>query len=320
MEGIILNIESWLQKVLGLSPVLQQRVFTSFAVVLGIILLRKLFLTLLFSLSKHRPSHYYWRRNTWWLAFVLAMLLVGRIWFNFVDSLLTYIGILSAGIAIALQNPLSNIAAWLYIIIRKPFVLGDRIQLGSDAGDVIDISLFQFTINEIGNWIDGDQSSGRIIHIPNGRLWSEPLANYTMGFYYIWHEISLTLTYQSNWRKAKSIIEEIVNEKSKPLVADAERLYRQSSSKYLILYSKFTPLVYVRGRDNGILFTIRTICDPRSRRSLEQSIWEEILTAFEQHSDIQYAYQSTRLLIPQEPTAADPEQSAFFSKNHKKNE
>src|SRR3989442_7605528 len=88
-----------------------------------------------------------------------------------------------------LFRSLVNLAGWVFIIWRSPFALGDRIQIGQHAGDVIDVRLFQFTLNEIGNWVQADQSTGRIIHIPNGKVLTEVIANYSEGVQYIWHEI-----------------------------------------------------------------------------------------------------------------------------------
>ncbi|HAW79639.1 MAG TPA: mechanosensitive ion channel protein MscS, partial [Balneola sp.] len=68
-----------------------------------------------------------------------------------------YFGLLSAGLAIALKDPVTDLAAWMFIIWRKPFDVGDRIELGKSKGDVIDIRPFKFTILEIGNWVDADQ-------------------------------------------------------------------------------------------------------------------------------------------------------------------
>ncbi|NIP82375.1 MAG: mechanosensitive ion channel, partial [Gemmatimonadetes bacterium] len=92
-------------------------------------------------------------------------------------------------------------------------VVGDRIQIGAHAGDVIDQRIFQFIVLEIGNWVDADQSTGRIIHIPNGLVFREPLANYTRGMQYIWNEIRVLVTFESNWKRAKQILDEIVQER-----------------------------------------------------------------------------------------------------------
>lgn len=110
---------------------------------------------------------------------------------------------LSAGIAIALKDPITDLAGWVFILWWKPFEVGDRIQLEDNAGDVIVIRIFQFTIIEIGNWVDADQSMGSILHIPNSKVFLEVLANYSIGFNYIWHEIGVLVTFESDWQKAK---------------------------------------------------------------------------------------------------------------------
>ena len=66
--------------------------------------------------------------------------------------------------------------------------------------------IFMFTLMEIGNWVDADQSTGRVIHIPNGKVFKEVLANYSKGFQYIWNEIPVLVTFESNWKKAKEIL------------------------------------------------------------------------------------------------------------------
>ncbi len=103
-------------------------------------------------------------------------------------------GLFTAGLAIALKDPLTNLAGWLFIVFRKPFIVGDRIQIGPHAGDVVDIRPFQFTILEIRNWVDADQSTGRMIHLPNAKVFVEAQANYSLGFNYIWNEIVVRLT------------------------------------------------------------------------------------------------------------------------------
>jgi len=90
--------------------------------------------------------------------------------------------LLSAGIAIALKDVFVNLAGFIFIMWRQPLEVGHRIQIGEVAGDVVDIRPFQFTILEIGNWVDADQSTGRMIHIPNGKIFTENLANYHFGF------------------------------------------------------------------------------------------------------------------------------------------
>jgi small-conductance mechanosensitive channel len=210
------------------------------------------------------------------------------------QALATFFGLLSAGLAIALKDPIADLAAWGYIMWRRPFEVGERIQIGAHAGDVIDLRLFQFTLNEIGNWVDADQSTGRIIHIPNGRVFTEPVANYDKGFKYIWNEVPVVVTFESDWRKAKEILIRIAQKHAEHLTATAEQDLLAASRQYLINYTKLTPIVYTKGVASGVQLTIRYLIEPRRRRGTEHAIWEDILTEFALHADVDLAYHTVR--------------------------
>ena len=96
------------------------------------------------------------------------------------------------------------------------------IELGPNKGDVIDIRPFKFTILEIGNWVNADQSTGRVIHIPNHAVFTESLANYTSDFEFIWNEVQVLLTFESDWKTAKKMLVEIINEVSAEFIDQAE--------------------------------------------------------------------------------------------------
>jgi small-conductance mechanosensitive channel len=211
-----------------------------------------------------------------------------------VQSLATYLGLLSAGLAVALKDPIVDLIAWVFIVWRRTFEVGDRIQIGNYAGDVVDIRLFQFSLMEIGNWVDADQSTGRILHLPNEMVFTSVLANYTKGSQYIWNEIPVLVTFESNWEKAKSILREIARDHADEMSASAEVSFREAARKYLIQYDTLTSTVYTSVKDSGIMLTIRYLCEPRQRRDSAQSIWESILHAFEKHSDIDLAYPTQR--------------------------
>jgi small-conductance mechanosensitive channel len=187
-----------------------------------------------------------------------------------------------------------NIFAWLFILWRKPFELGDRIQIGEHRGDVIDQRVFQFTLAEIGNWVDADQSTGRVIHIPNGKVFSVMLANYSKGFQYIWEEIPVLITFESNWEKAKGILRKMAEKHSEHLSESAKERVKAAARRYLIVYKKLTPTVYTTVRDSGVLLTMRYLCEPKNRRGSTQDIWEDVLREFAYHDDIDFAYPTTR--------------------------
>lgn len=288
------NITKWFEQTFGLSSDVQTKIIATVVVIFILWLIRRIILTFAFRRNHDIRFRYRLRKTTVYIASIIGFLVLGRIWFEGFQSLATFLGLLTAGLAIALRDPLVHLAGWLFIVWRKPFEVGDRIQIGKNSGDVIDIRIFQFTIMEIGNWVDSEQSTGRIIHIPNGKVFTDVQANYTTGFNYIWNEIPVLLTFESNWKKAKEILSKIINKHAEHLSEPAQEKIKEASRKFMIFYTKLTPIVYTTVKDSGVLLTIRYLCDPRKRRSSEQDIWEEILDEFSKCSDIDFAYPTQR--------------------------
>lgn len=284
----------WLQTHLGISPELQLRIFATLGTVVGLWLLHKLILALVYRRVHDPWSRYRWRKSLTYVFMVAGIIIVGRMWFAGVQALATFFGLLSAGLAIALKEPVSNLAGWAFIMWRRPFEVGDRVQIGVHAGDVIDLGVFQFTLNEIGAWVQADQSTGRIIHVPNGKVFTDPVANYNKGFRYIWNEVPVVVTFESDWRKAKHILGKIALKHAEHLTAQAEQELLAASQQYLINYRKLTPIVYTNVVDYGVQLTIRYLIEPRKRRGTEHAIWEDILTEFADCQDIDLAYHTTR--------------------------
>src|SRR5213080_3310292 len=168
----------WLQSRLGISPELQLRLFATLATIVGLWLVHRIALGLVYRRVRDPWGRYRWRKGLTYVLVAAGVVIVGRMWFAGVQALATFLGLLSAGLAIALKDPVADLAGWAFIIWRGPFEVGDRIQIGPHAGDVIDLGLFQFTLNEIGAWVQADQSTGRIIHVPNGKIFTDPVANY----------------------------------------------------------------------------------------------------------------------------------------------
>jgi len=346
----------WLQTRLGISPELQLRLLATLATMVGLWLVHRIALSLVYRRVRDPRSRYRWRKTLTYLVYVAGIVIVGPMWFAWVESFTTIVGFLSAGLAIALKDPVSNLAGWAFILWRRPFEVGDRVQIGPHAGDVIDLGLFQFTVesfttivgflsaglaialkdpvsnlagwafilwrrpfevgdriqigphagdvidlglfqftlNEIGAWVQADQSSGRIIHVPNGKIFTDPVANYNKGFKYIWNEVPVLVTFESDWRKAKQILTKIAVKHAEHLTAEAEHDLLEASQQYLINYRKLTPIVYTKVVDSGVQLTIRYLIEPRKRRGTEHAIWEEILTEFAKCPDIDLAYHTVR--------------------------
>jgi small-conductance mechanosensitive channel len=147
---------------------------------------------------------------------------------------------------------------------------------------------------EIGNWVDADQSTGRVIHLPNSLILTDSIANYTRGFEFIWNEIPVMVTFESNWQKAKTLLVDIAEKHAAHFTKDAEKRIKEASKRYMIFFTALTPTVYTSVKDSGVLLTIRYLISPRKRRGSEQAIWEEILSAFAACTDIDFAYPTQR--------------------------
>ena len=297
---------------LGIPAHIQVNLFATILVVLLLWLIRLTIIKIVNKRTEDVRTRYIWRKTTTYVVAVVGILIIGRIWFIGFQTLTTFIGIFSAGLAIALKDAISNFAGWIYISWRRPFIVGDRIQIGDFAGDVIDINMFDFTLLEIGNWVKADQSTGRMLHIPNGKVFVEPVANYSQGFPFIWNEIPVLLSYESNWRKAKEILYEIIEQHTMKLSQKAEQKIREASEKFLIYYKKLSPIIYTTTQASGILLTLRYLCPPRERRGSEDAIWREILSRFAEHDDIELAYPTTRIysrLFEKQPAKQQFEES-----------
>ncbi len=289
------TVTQWIEQNLHLSLSLQEKLFYSLIVLTIIWAIRLIVLALVGRRTEDASALYRWRKNSEYVALVLIALLIGRIWIEDLQSAATFLGLLSAGLAIALQDPITNFFGWLFIIWRHPFEVGDRIQIGENAGDVVDIRYFQFTTMEIRNWVDADQSTGRVLHIPNRKVFSETLANYSKGFAYIWNEIPVQITFESDRQNAREILLAIAEKHAAHLSTDARERVREAARRYMINYEKLNPTVYTRVEASGVLLTVRYLCEPQQRRNSEHDIWEDILAAFDQQTDIEFAYPTQRI-------------------------
>ena len=288
------SLSDALSTYLGISETAFDKLVLSLFLLLVLVLLRRASAFVLERRLDDPARRYIATKTVDYLLGFVSVLVLLRIWLGGLSGLAASIGIVSAGLAIALHAPLTNLAGWIFLAVRRPFVVGDRIQIGEHAGDVIDLRLFAFSLVEIGNWVDADQSTGRILHIPNGQVFQQTVANYTQGFSFIWDEMPITVTFESDWRRAKEILTEIIQRHSVIESAHAQQEVRKAASKFLIKYEHLTPIVWTSVADIGVTLTIRYLTDPRRRRSTENAIWEDVLDAFWAADDIDFAYPTTR--------------------------
>ena len=287
----------WFTDILGPIEGVRANLALTLVIIVILGLLRWLVLRLVYRRWENARIRYHIRKLVTYFTVGMGLLALGLlVRFDF-SGLGTVIGLASAGVAIALKDLVAGLAGRLYLISRRPFEVGDRIQIGPHSGDVIDIRLFRFSLMEIGNWVEADQSTGRVIHIPNGFVLTEMIANYSKGFKYIWNEIAVLVTFESDWKKAKAILQAIADKHSADLSESAAESLRRASEKAMLFYSILTPKVWTRVADSGVCLTVRYLCEPRMRRSTEEVIWEEVLNRFANHADIEFAYPTVRRFL-----------------------
>jgi small-conductance mechanosensitive channel len=218
------------------------------------------------------------------IVFIIAVCL--QIWVTDTSSLIVSYGIIGAALAFALQDMFKNFVGGFLIIISSMFRVGDRISIDDKFGDVMDIGIMSTTLMEIRGWVSGDQPSGRLLFIPNGFVMNHALYNYTRDHSFVWDEISIPLTYDSDWKLAKDLILGIVTKETASMTKQADEEIERIGETYYLPKKVVDPSAYITLTDNWITLDVRYISDARSRRPLRARMSELILTAIEKEDRI----------------------------------
>ncbi|NQT46998.1 MAG: mechanosensitive ion channel family protein [Candidatus Omnitrophica bacterium] len=236
------------------------------------------------------------RKRSFYVAGLLMIGIVGIIWIKDLRGLTVVLSVIGAGLVVSLAEVFLCIAGWFLIITRRPFDTGDRIEFGGVKGDVIDIRLFQTSLLEIGNWVVADQSTGRIVHIPNSMIFKSPSFNYTRGFEFIWNEVKIVVTFESDWKKAKAIMVKQAQKEGNRIKEEVDKRIRHMSKHYLIYYEKLTPIVYTNIIENGVELSLRYLTQAKERRHTQDELCQKILDEFENEKGINFAYPTYRII------------------------
>lgn len=236
---------------------------------------------------------------------VTVILVLGlRIWVTDTSALIVSYGIIGAALAFALQDVFRNFVGGFLIIISGVYRVGDRIAIDNNYGDIMDIGVLNTTLMEIRGWVKGDQPSGRILSIPNGLVISHPLYNYTRDNSFVWDEISIPLTYDSDWRRAKDLILGIVTRETAAMTLQADAEIEQIGERFYLPKKVVEPSAYITLTDNWITLDIRYVSDARSRRVLRSRLNELVLAAVEDDDRITIASTTVTVTTVDDTTAS----------------
>jgi small-conductance mechanosensitive channel len=217
---------------------------------------------------------------------VAAVLAIGALWASRLQHAGTFAGLVGAGLAVALKDPLLSIAARIAIFIGHIYNVGDRIEMNKMTGDVIDVGFFYTRMMEVGNWISADQNSGRIIQFSNSMIFGNAVFNYTQNFGYIWDELELPLTYDSNIQAASEILLDVGGQYTDDFLKGAQTELRRMQRYFIVPNVEVKPAVYIEINSNWVSLKMRYIVDPRKRRDAKNYIWREVFQRVQGREDL----------------------------------
>src|SRR4051794_37653387 len=189
---------------------------------------------------------------------VILVLGVLSVWFDDPTRLTTALGLVTAGLAFALQKVVTAVAGYLVILRGKTFNVGDRITMGGVRGDVISLGFIQTTIMEMGQppavepntdpamWVRSRQYTGRVVTVSNDKLFDEPVYNYTRDFPYIWEEMSLPIAFTADAERVERILLEAAARHSVAVAEMSEEALAEMERRYVIKRAEIEPKVYYR--------------------------------------------------------------------------
>ncbi len=230
----------------------------------------------------------YNRRRIGRIVFVaLSIVILIPVFFSRIEYLPTILGLTSVGLIVSLKEITLNLVGWVLIHGSNGFEVGDRIEVDGIKGDVINIGIMRFTLIELYREYNSDQSSNRLIHFPNNVTVLQKIFVVSQKMDFVWDEMRLHLSLDSNWVKAETLCNEILRNESVLDNKILEEKTRELSKNYLVRLGKTTPIVYTTIEEGEILMSLRYLTPIREKRFHRSSVSKAVLSAFAKESDIQ---------------------------------
>lgn len=280
---------------LGVTPENGSKLLLTFAILLiGWVLSRLLgLLTGVATRGDRWPRLKFWSRQGVKIATALFVLLsVASVWFDDPARLTTALGLVTAGLAFALQRVITAAAGYVVILRGKTFNVGDRIVMGGVRGDVIALDFMQTTIMEMGQppsvqsdnpamWVRARQYTGRIVTVTNAKIFDEPVYNYSRDFGYLFEEITIPIKYDADRARAEAILLDSARRLTRKFAEIGEGEAAELQRRYFMREPDFEPRVFWRITDNWLELTVRFVTGDHGVRELKDALSRDILEAFD---------------------------------------
>lgn len=285
-----------------LDPVIQRVLIVVVGSVVVIVAFR-LFAAYLSTRVHDTDTRYRTRKIISALQYLTVVFVTAVVFKDQLGGLTVAFGVAGAGIAFALQEVIVSIAGWAAVSFGSYYRVGDRIELGGVVGDVIDIGMLRTTLMECGGWVRGDLYNGRIVRVANSYVFKDPVVNYSADFAFLWDELEIPVTLDSDLAHARTIIDETLEQTVGDYAAGAENAWKLMVTKYRIEDARVRPLVTMGFNENWAVFTARYIVDFQRRRITKDLLSTEILNRI-QASEGQVRVASSSLAISDFPRLA----------------
>lgn len=238
-------------------------------------------------------TKFWTRQGVSLLAAIVLILGLLSIWFNDPTRLATAFGLMSAGLAFALQQVITAIAGYFVILRGSTFTVGDRISMGGVRGDVMRLGFIQTTIMEMGQppsvqgadpamWVGSRQFTGRIVTVSNARIFSEPVFNYTRDFPFIWEEMAIPITYRADRVKAEAILLDAARRHATAASALAADAKAHLQERFGVDPIDLDPRVFYRITDNWLELTVRFVVGTHGIRNVKDAMSRQIIGALDE--------------------------------------
>lgn len=250
------------------------------AAVLGIVVIHITFRLLEKTLPRHFSRgdvRYRVRKFLVLCGYVIGILFMAILFGDRLGRLTFALGVAGAGIVVALQDVVAAIAGWFAIGVARLYIVGDQIQVGDTRGEVIDISLSRTTLMETGNWVSGDLYNGRIARIPNGSVLKGPVFNYSRGFRFVWDEIKVRFTLDSDHILAREILLQIAKENISDYVAKTEKSWKHITDDFKIANLRREPTVTLVVDGGCLEFTLSYVVDYLRQTGMKDQLFTRIV-------------------------------------------
>jgi small-conductance mechanosensitive channel len=283
------------------------------AAVVGIIVIYAIFSVLERTLPRHfgrADARYRARKFVAFFGYVCIVLFLGILFEDRLGRLSFAIGVVGAGVAVALQDVVASIAGAFSIGFSKLYTVGDRVQIGDTRGDVIDIGLLRTTLMETGNWVSKDLYNGRLVRIPNSTVLKGSVFNYSQGFQFIWDEIKVLFTTISDWHYAREMLMRVARESIGEYLIEAQVSWKVVSDNYKIVKPPLEPIVTLNVNNGSLEFSLSYVVDYTKRTAKQDELFSKIVEEVaKSNGRLQWSSSTVTTTVSVGPQAAPASQS-----------